>query len=224
MRTRAIGKLVLAFGLAALMTAPARAQGFRGGGMGMGPGMLMMPAVQKELSLNDEQIEKVQSLVEDMGAKMRERFQDLQNVPQEERREKMQAMMREMNEETSKSLKEILKDEQMKRYHQIRLQASGLEAFNDPEVASKLKLSDEQKEKINGITEDMRGQMREIFQTAQDDREGAMKKMGELRRESMEKATALLSEDQKAAWKELTGKPFEMPLGPGRGPRPGPPS
>ena len=36
-----------------------------------------------------------------------------------------------------------------------------------------------------------------------------MKKITELRKEANDKATALLTEDQKKSWKDLTGEPFE---------------
>ena len=53
-------------------------------------------------------------------------------------------------------------------------------------------------------------QMREIFQSFQDDREGAMKKMAELRKETLEKVAAKLNDEQQKGWKELIGAPFEV--------------
>ena len=53
--------------------------------------------------------------------------------------------------------------------------------------------------------------MREICPVrTRDDREGAMKKMAELRKETLEKAAAKLNDEQQKTWKELIGAPFEV--------------
>jgi hypothetical protein len=50
-----------------------------------------------------------------------------------------------------------------------------------------------------------------------------MKRVAALRKETMETATAVLTDDQKKAWKDLTGEPFEVKREPPRGgPRGGP--
>ena len=45
--------------------------------------------------------------------------------------------------------------------------------------------------------------MRPIFQEFQDDREAAMKKMGELRKRTLTKIEGKLNDEQKKTWKEL---------------------
>lgn len=206
---RTVFTWALGLGLVALVGTSANAQGRGGFGGGMGsPAMLLgNKSVQKELNLTDEQIEKAGAIATEMREKMQEKMQD---IPQEERREKMPAIMAELNKEVMKSVKEVLKPEQATRLDQIAIQAAGLQAFARPDVAAKLKVTDEQKEKIKAIQEESGAAMREIFQGAGDDREGAMKKIAELRKETFEKAVALMSDDQKKAWKEMTGKPFTV--------------
>ena len=46
----------------------------------------------------------------------------------------------------------------------------------------------------------------------QDDREGMMKAMTEMRKETSEKAVGVLTSEQKAIWKEMTGEPFEIKM------------
>src|SRR5947207_1411905 len=48
-------------------------------------------------------------------------------------------------------------------------------------------------------------------QAAQGNREEAMKKLRALRKETLDKALAVLSDDEKKAWKDLTGEAFEVP-------------
>ena len=83
-------------------------------------------------------------------------------------------------------------------------------AFSDPEVAKKLSLTDAQKSEIETIVTDSRAEMREIFQSAGDDREAAMKKLAEHRKETLAKVTAKLNDEQQKTWKELIGSPFEV--------------
>ncbi len=219
------GLLTLALGLAVVVAAPrtSNAQGGRGmmgGGMGgpmAGLGALMSPAGQKELSLSEEQIEKVREISENLRSTMMEKFQGLQDVPQEERQAKMQSLMKEVGDGVETELKGILKEDQLKRYKQITIQAAGLEAFSRDDVAKALELTADQKAKIKGIADDLRSEMMGLREQFQDDMQGAMKKMQELRAGALDKVKGSLTDKQKEQWTELTGKPFQMPA-PG-GPR-----
>ncbi|HEU5118827.1 MAG TPA: hypothetical protein VFT74_19700 [Isosphaeraceae bacterium] len=207
--------LALVISMAFLSADRVHAQRPGGRGMGMmgGIGVLMSEAGQKELSLSEDQVQKVQDLSESTRETMREKMGSLQDLPQEERQEKMMAAMREVNESTTKELKEILKPEQLKRYHEIEIQMAGVNAFNLPAVTEKLNLTADQKEKIASIESDLREQMQSLRGQNQGDFQAAFQKMTKMREDAKTKAIALLTDDQKATWKELTGKPFEMPAG-----------
>jgi Spy/CpxP family protein refolding chaperone len=214
---RTFGKIVLTLGAAALLSGPALAQGPRfGGGMGMGGGLglLTNKGVQQELKLDSQQVEKATKLAEEMGAKRREQFQSLQSLGEEERRAKMQEMTKTFAEENRKVLKELLKPEQYQRYEQIGLQQRGVTAFDDPDVQKKLNLTDDQKSKLKDMGESYRNDMREIFQSSQGNFQEAGAKVSALRKERMEKAAAVLTDDQRKAWKEMTGEPFEVKFEP----------
>jgi LTXXQ motif family protein len=201
-------------GLVALLAGPAFAQGQgRGFGMmGMGgvSGLLGNASVQKELKLDDQQTEKAKDLAGKLQEEATEKRQGLQDLPQEERGQKMMAIGREMNEKALKAIGEFLKPEQVTRLKQISYQQQGAAALADAEVAKKLNITDSQKSDIQSIVDDSRSQMRELRQQFQDDREGAMKKMAEIRKETLDKAVAKLNDEQQKAWKELIGSPFEV--------------
>jgi Spy/CpxP family protein refolding chaperone len=219
---RTFGKMVLACGMLGLLVTPARAQrpGFGpGGGPGGGAALLANKGVQKELKADDAQAAKLDALAQDLMEKQRGQFQKLQDLSQDERRAKMQELNQTLGAEIRKGLEEILKPEQAKRYQQIQLQQMGiLGAPVMPRVQEALNLSDDQRSKLRTIQEDQQQAMREIFQSAGDDRAAAMTKMADLRKKSNEKAMALLTDAQKATWKELTGEPFEVRFEPGQGP------
>jgi len=203
-------RTMLGLGLVALLAGPpaAHAQG-RGRG-GMGPAQLLANSgVQKELKLDDQQVGKAKELAEKTREKMQEARSQTEGLDQDERRTKMQALGREINESALKSAGEFLKPEQLTRLKQINNQLRGAQAFNDPEVAKKLNLSDSQKTDIQSIVQESQQEMRTIFQENQDDREAAMKKLTELRKSTLSKAEAKLNDEQQKTWKEVIGAPFE---------------
>lgn len=216
MRRILVAALAVAAGLAWGQSASAQGM-MRGMGPMAGLGILRSDEAKAELKLTDEQSDKIGSMLEEMRASMMERFQSLQDVPEGERQEKAQSMMRELGADVKKQLQGVLDKDQYARYEQISLQAMGVEAFNQEEVVTGLKLTDEQKTKLGEITSSMREETMSIFQGSQGDREGAMKKLTELRETTMKKVQELLTAEQKADWEKLIGKPFKMPAfgGPG---------
>jgi len=203
---------LMAMGLVALLASPALAQGGRGGFGRMG-GISMLignESVQKELKLDDKQIEKVKEIAAKNREKMTAAQEETKDLDQEERRTKMTALGKEMNESTLKALAEFVKPEQIARLHQISHQVRGANAFTDPEVAKKLSLTDAQQSEIKSIVDDSNTARREIFQSLNDDREAGMKKLAELNKETLAKVTAKLNDEQQKTWKEMIGSPFEI--------------
>jgi hypothetical protein len=225
---RSTSKVVLVFGLALLLAVPAFAQqrqrggrGGRGGGMGLG-GLISNESVQKELKLTPDQVEKATAAARSVQEKHPLDFQSLQDLSPEERREKMMARTKTVDEETVKELKGILSADQIKRLKQIELYNQGANAFNNPDVQKALNLTNDQKEKIKTIAADAQEEMRGLRgQGGQGgDRAEMQKKMAEFRKHTMEKVIAVLDNNQKDKWKEMTGTPFEVQMQ-GRGRRGG---
>jgi len=127
-------------------------------------------------------------------------------------REEAAARAKKEREELAK----ILKPEQLKRLTEIYIQQAGLAALQDADVAEKLKISAEQKEKMAKLREEQGAAMRELF-SPDGDREAARTKMADLRKQTDEKTLAVLTEDQKKQFEEMKGKKFDMPENAGRG-------
>ncbi len=213
-------------GLVVLIASTAQAQergqgrggagGFGLGGFGGGGkvGLIQNEQVQQELKLTDEQ----KSKVGEVAARVREagpqRGQGGGQPDREQIRERMQAMSRVVAEE-EKKLDEILDDQQKARLEQISLQVTGVRALNREEVASKLGLSDEQKEKIQAALRNQAGPG-----AGGPGNPGAQRE----RREQLQTSVlALLTDEQKQKWEELKGEAFELrrPGGQGQGQRRG---
>jgi Spy/CpxP family protein refolding chaperone len=202
--------LILATGMLAVVGSLALAQ--RGGGFFRGPSPMMLlgqESVQKELKLTPEQVEKTKAALDKQGKS----FQGLRGIQDEQERAKK---FEEMRKEADKTIAEILKPDQAKRLKQITLQQQGGRAFDDPEVAKELSLTGDQKNKVKEIMEDTGSQIRELFQGGGGFSEETRKKMQEINSAATEKVMGLLTADQKAKWKEITGEPFkgEIRFGP----------
>jgi len=209
---RTMVRTLVGFGLVALLVSPALAQQGRGFGMG-GGGLSMLignASVQKELKLDDSQVEKAKDFAAKAREKMTEIREKLQGLEGEERRTKQQEIAKEMNEAALKAFGEFLKPEQITRLKQISYQQRGAQAFTDSEVAKKLNITDAQKSEIQSIVTDSMAEMRTIFTENQDDQEARMKKMTELRKKTLASAEAKLNDEQQKTWKELLGAPFEV--------------
>jgi hypothetical protein len=223
---RTISKVVVVLGVAVLLAVPALSQqrqqgqqGRGGGGFGGGlAGLIENVGVQQELKLDNEQVEKAKAAVDKVREKHRADRAKLQDLSQEERREKSRAINQAVSEETMKALEDVLKPEQIKRFKQIELQRRGAEAFTEPEVQKALKLSGEQKEKIKTIAADAAQERRELLQRGGNRGQGeanrggeeAQKQMVALRKATVEKVSAVLTGEQKQTWKEMIGQPFEV--------------
>lgn len=211
---RIVSGTVLALGLMLALSTPAMAQ--RGGGM-MGGGAMLLgnPSVQQELKMTEEQVSKATAMLEEVRGKYMDQIRELaQQGP--EGREKMQALGREMTADIKKAAKEMMKPEQLKRFGEIELQQAGAAALESAEVVEKLKISDDQKGKIQELVMASNQEMRSIMQSAFQggDRQEAMKKVAELRTSTTKKALEVLTADQQKSFTEMLGSPFEIKFQP----------
>lgn len=217
---RNLCKLTLTLALAALMASPALAQRQRQprGGGGFRANLLLNQSVQEELKISSDQKTKLEGIQK----KMREAFAGGRDLSREERQEKFQKVLKETAEETKK-VRTSLSSEQQKRLKQIETQQMGIRAFSDKDVQKALKLTDEQTTAIKTIMDDTQKKVREETKDLgradfQKRREISQK----LNKEALGQIASKLTKEQKATWKDLTGKPFEVKFerGPG-GRRPG---
>jgi hypothetical protein len=210
MRNVSRGMLVL--GLVFLVAQPALGQQRqRGRGPGGVGALLTNESVQKELKLDDEQAAKIKEAVQQVADKHKDDFAKLQDLSQDERRTKGRELRQTVSKETMAAVRTILKPEQLKRVHQIELQQAGTRAFQMPEVEQALNLTAEQKDKLKTIADDFNKEQGALRQGG--NQGGNREKLAALRKETNDKVQAVLTDDQKKTWKDLTGEPFTMRRG-----------
>lgn len=205
----------------------------RGGGrMGL-LGLLRIEKVQEELDLVDDQKAEIEKLSESMrgeGGRGEGRRgggpggpdgggrPDFQNMTDEERATFMAERRKEAEARAAKEKEELAKillDSQMQRLSEISLQVRGVDALSDSEVAAKLEITDEQKQKLTEVQDEVREGMREQMQALRDegndDPEAMRTKMTELRKQNEEKVLAVLTDAQREKFASMKGAALELP-------------
>jgi serine/threonine protein kinase len=188
--------------------------------------LLTQQAVQADLQLTGDQMLQVLHL----STKRRDAFRDFRQMKQDV----WPARFAELSDQ-EQAINELLQPDQATRLQQIAVQQRGTAAFNDPDIAKALGLTQEQKEKIRTAHENARWATWGDFIPGDfkpEDRnkfeESWHKKFQETWRKAREEIMGVLTAEQVAKWKDMTGKPFEGPRhhrgGPRFGPGPGGPS
>lgn len=133
----------------------------------------------------------------------------LANLPSEQRSPKK----KELNEAFDRALFDILSADQRQRLKEIHLQLLGPKAYSDPEVIREVAISMDQQLQIAALEDWARGEMTKWQQQQTTagmtpSRDASRSKMIELEKSAHEKAQQVLSQDQKARWKDLIGRPY----------------
>jgi hypothetical protein len=184
--------------LLAVDRAPGQPQG-RGPVRG-GPNAVVMlrhKAVQEELKLTKDQLDQLKALMTGMRDKMLELVENGE-------RDKVPAVVKGQE----KGLTKILTAGQYKRLQEVVLQVHGLWALTEPDTARKLKVTPGQMKKLRELQAETEKQMKNLPEGAAT-RTEVQKKMDELHRAANDKGLLLLTDEQRARWKALTGEPFK---------------
>ncbi len=219
-------RFLAAVALSVFATDAAQAQrqpggGFGGGFGGGGAGSLNLRSMlgqskplQEELKLSEEQIESFTEFNKKQGDAMRA-FGFGIGGSDEDQLLRLKAQVK-MTEERIEMVKKTLDKTQYKRLTQIEMQQMGMSAFTNERIAKQLKITEEQKEKIQTVTEDLQKESRELQRGAfggggfdQEKIQEMQKKMKNLREEAQEKLEKSLTDDQRSMWKEMVGESFD---------------
>src|SRR5262249_54867357 len=116
------------------------------------------------------------------------------------------ALLQKVDDEITKAIAEILKPEQVKRLKQIERQQAIVQYFNSAEVAKDLKLTDDQKGTIRDVFSQYQQDVTRLAFGGGLDQESEKK----LTKAALAASVEVLTDDQRKAWKELIGEPFEL--------------
>ncbi len=216
-------------------------------GVGSTLRMLTNAAVQKDLELTQDQIDKIKKINDAYQDDAEEgrpnfNFQELQDLSEEERgkkmqelREKMTAQTKKLNEKYQPKLDKAVDKAHLDRIKQIERQMAGIMALHGKDVVEALGLSDDQQEQVNSVFAASQEEMQKLFprggfggpggggaggaagegadadETARQERFAKMREqMQKLNEERDTKLMTVLTDEQKAKFEELKGKPFDV--------------
>jgi len=191
--------------------------------------LLNQEPVRKELKLSADQETSVRELAEEARSELMEFMSGVRELSPEERTEKAAELRAELAKSVEGLLTKVdgvLQAPQKERLKQLSVQQRGaFGSLQDPEVQTALKLSDEQKKKVETLVEESRparGQGAGGGGGGGGDREAARERFQAMQKERNEKALGILSAEQRAELEKMQGPKFDFPpMGRGGGFFPG---
>jgi len=155
---------------------------------------LNRPDVLKQLELVDEQKKQLEEIAKKYYEQLREaprlNWQEIRKLPQEEQRAKyaeINQRRRKMAEEARKQAEKVLLPHQLKTLKEINLRTYGVWMLYNTRTLDQLEATDEQKEKLKKIREDMQQKMRELQKKSFDK---SLEVLTPKQREQLEKMTS----------------------------------
>jgi hypothetical protein len=202
-------------------------RGGRGGRFGMFGGrtthqieLASLEDVQAELKLTEDQIATVEELDDEFGDARRDLGFGGGGGGGGGFSPEAMAERAKLNAEYAAKLNESLDDAQKKRIQEIYIQVNGTATLAEEAIAMALKLTDEQKEKLNTVRDEQRQTMMDEMQALRDD--GAdfqemRETIDELNKARDEALLAELTDEQKKQFEEMKGEAFEIDMSQLRG-------
>jgi hypothetical protein len=187
-----------------------RGGGFGGGfGGGGGLGLLNDENVRKDLGVTEDQMTKVQEVQQKAGGQIMAMWQGagLQDLSDEERTAKMTEIQKKSAEISAAAEKEVLLPKQIERLKQITIQSQlnrggrTVDVVSNGDLAKELGITDAQKEALTKAQEAADAEMTE--------------KVTKIRDEARQKVLSVLTAEQQAKLKKLSGEPITFTQGRG---------
>lgn len=187
------------------------------GGASENPAMLLLaPSVQNELKLTDEQKTKLLGVAKGASQKGRElvRSMALAGNNANVNPRAMMASGMNLRQETDKAIAKVLDPKQKERLNQIALRAEGPLAIARPEVAAKLRLTNNQGQFVQGIMNQMRNElfltMQQAASAGQLDPNQFRTVSARLREGAVQEISKVIDRKQKDAFNKMLGEPFDV--------------
>jgi hypothetical protein len=164
--------------------------------------LLREPAVQDELKLTEDQSRRVIEALKDIGTGPR------RGPLPADAKQRFQRILDEVKGHEA-AITSILSADQVRRLRQIALQARGPMAFRQPDVIAALKLTAEQRDQIRAMEGEF-GRL-DSHRTGESPPGPPGKARQGPPRPQLDQILALLTEEQRQQWRDMTGEPFDGP-------------
>jgi eukaryotic-like serine/threonine-protein kinase len=159
--------------------------------------------IQADLRLDQAERRRFDAIAQKFAEQRAEMLQNYQNLSLDERRTRFVELAR-ASEQVTQS---VLSNRQIQRLKQIVIQLQGITAFNQPEFADALKLTEPQRQTMRQIEVETFIMLSEHPNLADEDTRRD-KRQG-LIQSAMDKCLAALTPAQLVIWKKIVGDPFQ---------------
>ena len=203
---------IMALALTTVLAASASAQMQTFLSNGQAIGLLTDPKNQKELNLDEEQVKKAVATTEAALKRVREMRDEARELESKTPGAGVEALAKQKGvvaADYKKAIAAILKPEQLKKLREITIRQIQHKIFEDPEVRSEFKLTQEQHAKIKEIDARFQKQMQENSRLMlnPETRVPASLQSREISRRVKEDVLEVFTEEQKIQWEVMHGPP-----------------
>jgi hypothetical protein len=184
--------------------------------------IVIAPAVQQELKLDEDQKTRIFELAREGQKKARDLFQAALRGGGEGNPQALMAAGAQLRQENERAVSKILKPNQKERVDQILLQVDGPLAVSRPEIGKKIGLSQSQTQKVQLTMMQMMQAQRQMFLAARFGGNGGngmpeadqlaawRAAMSKLRDDATRQLARILNAKQREAFNDLLGEPFDL--------------
>jgi len=167
--------------------------------------------IRQQFKWNDDTYNRMNTAYQKAYGTYQQEYNRLGNLSGQERQQRMSELQNNFWKNFSSSTGDIITDpQQRQRYNQLYLQYRGYGAFEDPMIAQKLNLTDEQRQKLRQFGNEWNTQMGTLGQSYQTDREGASKRFQQMQSQTGERINSVLTPEQQRTWREMTGESYQF--------------
>ena len=165
--------------------------------------LLRQKAVRAELKLDSEEDAKK---IYEFTHSQHEAAEKIHKLPEAEQKEKWMAL----DKANREFLKSNLSKDQRKRLKQIAMQTVGIVMLELPSVAKEIKLTPEQKERVDKMRKELRAKAHAIAEAPKSKERN--EKLAEFRKEGTTFLMSVLTSEQRKSWDKMAGAPFKGKL------------
>jgi len=180
------------------------------------------PDVARNLDLTRDQIDRLNQATDRLQGRYRDQFDRVNRLDERARDARRQELLRNYSGDWTRSAGDIFNERQMSRYRQLELQSRGLDAFRDPDVRRRLNLTDEQYRKLSDLGTRVDEERQNIPATERLQTRDTLRNWRDFMGRTQRSMNDILTDEQRRAWREMTGDPFDFPPPGLRGPTPPP--
>jgi hypothetical protein len=176
-----------------------------------GPSLVLRHKVQEDLKLTKEQKEDLEHHVPGLATEFFQTMDVVRDLSSAERDKKLGAYRQKTHEKLAAILNGMkLDQDQRKRLRELELQQLGL--LDGDVIGKALRITDEQRQQIMGLVQDMQKKIEPLIKDAQSggNPQEIWPRIKKIRKECEVKLMDLLTDAQKKRWKEMLGKSLDL--------------